>query len=69
MSFCDDAFGEGKKERTERLAEQIHSLFEYYNVAISDYTCIGDKEVGDRCPADCVKGACKPGKCTLLQTQ
>ena len=66
MSFCDDAFGAGKMERTERLDIDFHEWTEYYNVQISDYTCIGDKKIGDACPADCVRGACKKGQCTLL---
>jgi hypothetical protein len=66
LSFCDDAFGKGAKEKTERLAENIHGFFEYFNIAISEYTCIGDKNIGDACPADCEKGVCKKGKCTLL---
>lgn len=55
FSFCDD-------EVAYRLAEDYHSAFEYYNIVVSEYKCIGTRDVGD----DCVSEGGTPGACGLL---
>jgi len=58
--FCEE-----KKEK--RLAQEIFSMFEYYNIAISEYQCIPEYgEVGDDCTTHDKDYNPIPGICTLL---
>lgn len=60
FAFCD-------KTVDIRLAEDFSTKFDYFNIAVSEYQCIGEHDVGDTCTYN-GKLNISPGKCILLQT-
>ena len=32
-----------------RLKQNVHSQFTYYNIIVSEYRCLGDNDVGNKC--------------------
>ena len=58
FAFCDE-------EVDHRINENFHGWNEYFNIAISDHKCIGDKDVGSECIAE---DNFTPGTCVLMQT-
>ena len=60
MAFCDEPL-------TIRLGEDFHGVYDYFNIAVSEYQCIGEHDVGDYC-AFLNGPSPMPGQCVLLQT-
>jgi hypothetical protein len=73
--YCDGDLEEPKHNMVDkRLDGQMHLNDAYYNLAISDYQCIGDKDVGSDCiykpnqPGETYDEATKFGVCVLTQS-
>ena len=60
--FCDEI-------RDKRETQSLFTLFKYYNIAVSEYNCILEHDVGDECSSKDEFGVPFNGICTLLETK
>ena len=59
FTFCGDQIA-------HRLNDQDDPNGDYYNMLISEYQCIGNSDVGDKCSHTDRNGDQFPGRCVLM---